>query len=91
MKRRLAAILVSDVVGYSAMMEADEEGTATRIGDIASTMQEKVVIAKRSNTCARFRSKLDARDFIRSQRGWRWARPSTPESSLAARWPRNPI
>ena len=29
MKRRLAAILVGDVVGYSAMMEADEEGTAS--------------------------------------------------------------
>jgi adenylate cyclase len=42
MKRRLAAILVGDVVGYSAMMETDEEGTAARIGDIASTMQEKV-------------------------------------------------
>jgi hypothetical protein len=27
MKRRLAAILVGDVVGYSAMVEADEEGT----------------------------------------------------------------
>jgi class 3 adenylate cyclase len=27
MKRRLAAVLVGDVVGYSAMMEADEEGT----------------------------------------------------------------
>ncbi len=25
MKRRLAAILVGDVAGYSAMMEADEE------------------------------------------------------------------
>jgi adenylate cyclase len=28
MKRRMAAILVADVVGFSAMMEADEEGTA---------------------------------------------------------------
>ena len=26
MKRRLAAILVGDVVGYSAMVEADEKG-----------------------------------------------------------------
>jgi adenylate cyclase len=31
MKRRLAAILVADVVGYSGLMEADEEGTAQRV------------------------------------------------------------
>lgn len=31
MKRRLATILVGDVVGYSSLMEADEEGTAVRI------------------------------------------------------------
>jgi class 3 adenylate cyclase len=31
MKRRLAAILVADVAGYSGLMEADEEGTATRM------------------------------------------------------------
>ncbi|HEU5238189.1 MAG TPA: adenylate/guanylate cyclase domain-containing protein [Pyrinomonadaceae bacterium] len=42
MKRRLAAILVADVVGYSAMMELDEEGTAARITDLTATMQEKV-------------------------------------------------
>lgn len=42
MKRRLAAILVGDVVGYSAMMEADEEGTAARINDLTSRVQERV-------------------------------------------------
>jgi adenylate cyclase len=31
MKRRIAAILVADIVGYSAMMAADEEGTAGRL------------------------------------------------------------
>ena len=31
MKRRLASILVADVVGYSSLMEADEEGTAARM------------------------------------------------------------
>lgn len=31
MKRRLAAILVADVVGYSSLMEADEEGTAAHL------------------------------------------------------------
>ena len=31
MKRRLTTILVGDVVGYSSLMEADEEGTAERM------------------------------------------------------------
>jgi class 3 adenylate cyclase/tetratricopeptide (TPR) repeat protein len=31
MKRRLAAILVADVAGYSSLMEVDEEGTAARM------------------------------------------------------------
>jgi adenylate cyclase len=31
MKRRIAAILVADVVGYSGLMEADEDGTARRL------------------------------------------------------------
>jgi class 3 adenylate cyclase len=42
MKRRLAAILVGDVVGYSTMMEADEEGTAARIRGVTSLVEEKV-------------------------------------------------
>ena len=29
-KRRLSAILTADVVGYSRLMEADEEGTDAR-------------------------------------------------------------
>jgi len=32
MERRLAAILAADVVGYSRIMEQDEEGTFTRVG-----------------------------------------------------------
>jgi class 3 adenylate cyclase/TolB-like protein len=31
MKRRIATILVADIVGYSRLMEADEEGTARRL------------------------------------------------------------
>ncbi len=31
MERRLAAILVADVVGYSRLMEADEAGTRTAL------------------------------------------------------------
>ena len=42
MKRRLATILVGDVVGYSAMMEADEEGTAARVAEVAEMIRAKV-------------------------------------------------
>jgi adenylate cyclase len=42
MKRRLAAILVGDVVGYSAMMEADEEATAVRIAHLIAALREMV-------------------------------------------------
>ena len=41
-KRRLAAILVGDVVGYSAMMEADEEATALRIAHLMSALRQMV-------------------------------------------------
>jgi adenylate cyclase len=34
MQRRLAAILAADVVGFSALMEQDEEGTYARIGHL---------------------------------------------------------
>jgi len=33
-ERRLAAILAADVVGFSALMESDEEGTYSRIGSL---------------------------------------------------------
>ncbi|MBA3963576.1 MAG: adenylate/guanylate cyclase domain-containing protein [Chthoniobacterales bacterium] len=42
MKRRLATILVGDVVGYSALMEADEEGTARRLQQ-ATALARRVV------------------------------------------------
>src|SRR5215217_3421892 len=40
--RRLAAILAADIVGFSSMMEKDEEGTASRI----RTMRREVVEPK---------------------------------------------
>jgi hypothetical protein len=35
-ERRLAAILVADVVGYSRLMQADEEGTLARLEEIGA-------------------------------------------------------
>ncbi len=34
MKRRLAAILAADVIGYSRLIRADEEGTVDRLSGI---------------------------------------------------------
>ena len=42
MKRRIAAIMVGDVVGYSSMMEKSEELTAERVGKCQSLIAEKV-------------------------------------------------
>ncbi len=39
MERRLAAILVADVVGYTGLMERDETGTLTRL----EQLRDKVV------------------------------------------------
>lgn len=42
MKRRIATILIADIVGYSAMMEADEEGTARRLGDCRELIDTEI-------------------------------------------------
>src|SRR5580658_1132152 len=44
-ERRLAAILVADVVGYSRLMQADEEGTLARLEEIGATVVEPKVAA----------------------------------------------
>ncbi len=45
MQRRLAAIMVADVVGYSRLMEADEAGTLAALKDRRSSVLEPVVKA----------------------------------------------
>jgi len=45
MKRRLAAILVADVAGYSSLMEADEEGTAARMAACRSIADAEIAKA----------------------------------------------
>ena len=42
MERRLAAILAADVVGYSRLMEADEEATARALNAQRDTVEELV-------------------------------------------------
>jgi adenylate cyclase len=42
-RRRLAAILAADVVGFSALMGKDEEGTLARIKDLRQAIVEPKV------------------------------------------------
>jgi adenylate cyclase len=42
MKRRMAAILVADIVGYSGLMEADEEGTAQRLANCRGLIDAEI-------------------------------------------------
>ncbi len=42
MKRRMAAILVADVVGYSGLMEADEDGTAQRLAKCRNLIDAEI-------------------------------------------------
>ena len=44
-QRRLAAILVADVVGYSRLMEADETGTRARLRSLHSELIDRRVAA----------------------------------------------
>ena len=46
MKRRLAAILASDVVGYSALMAADEAGTLARLTEQRRRLFEPSIAAR---------------------------------------------
>lgn len=46
MKRRLVAILVGDVVGYSSMMEVDEEGTASAMRSCRAIADSEVIKAE---------------------------------------------
>ena len=42
-QRRLAAILAADVVGYSRLMSADEEGTFVRLKERQRTLLDPIV------------------------------------------------
>ena len=44
-QRRLAAILVADVVGYSRLIEADEEGTRTRLRSLHAELIDPRIAA----------------------------------------------
>ncbi len=45
MERRLAAILAADVVGYTALMGADEAGTLRRLTELRREVLEPLIAA----------------------------------------------
>ena len=45
--RRLSAILVADMAGYSRMMAADEEGTLARLGALRRALVDPTLIENR--------------------------------------------
>ncbi|ANK98829.1 MULTISPECIES: adenylate/guanylate cyclase domain-containing protein [Rhizobium] len=45
MQRRLAAILIADVVGYSRLVEKDEGKTLTALGELQATTFQPLIIA----------------------------------------------
>ena len=76
--RKIAAILVADVVGYSRLAGADEEGTLARLRALRSDLIDRAVVAHRGRVVKRtgdgficeFRSVVDAvRCAIEVQKG----------------------
>ena len=75
-QRKLAAILVADVVGYSRLMEADEEGTRARLKSLHAEVIDpnvgadggRVVKTSGDGTLVEFPSAVDAvRNAVRTQ------------------------
>ncbi len=52
MERRLAAILVADVVGYTRLMGADEAGTLRRVTELRQQVLEPLIAAHRGRVRA---------------------------------------
>lgn len=46
MKRKLATIMVAEVVGYSRLMEADEEGTLGRLVGLRKVVEAEIASAE---------------------------------------------
>ncbi|WP_162820730.1 hypothetical protein [Microvirga calopogonii] len=78
MQRRLAAIMVADIVGYSSLMEDAEEHTAERLARCQALIEEQVsslggrVFNTAGDAClAEFRSAINAlRGATESAMGW---------------------
>lgn len=87
-QRRLAAILIADVVGYSRLMEADEEGTRARLRALHDEVIDpnvaadggRVVKTSGDGTLVEFPSAVDAvRNAVRTQAAIREHNRDIPE------------
>ena len=87
-QRRLVAILIADVVGYSRMMEADEEGTRARLRKLHADIIDpgiaadggRIVKTSGDGTLVEFPSAVDAvRNAVRTQAVIREHNRETPE------------
>src|SRR6202046_1083403 len=85
--RKIAAILVADVVGYSRLTGADEEGTLARLRALRHDLIDPAIAAHHGRTVKRtgdgslieFRSVVDAvRCAIEVQRGMAERNASLP-------------
>lgn len=87
-QRRLAAILAADVVGYSRLMAADEEGTLARLRDLRADFIDptigkhrgRIVKLMGDGTLVEFASVVDAvRCAVDIQRGMAERDPDLPD------------
>jgi class 3 adenylate cyclase len=92
MDRKLAAILAADVVGYSRMMETDEQGTFERLRAGRKELFEPEIALHHGRIfklmgdrlLAEFGSVVDAVECAVSlQRGLSSAMPTSPRSSVS--------
>ena len=92
-ERRLAAILAADVVGYSSLMERDEDRTLARlkahrrefVEPLIAEYQGRVVKLMGDGALVEFASVVDAvRCAVLIQQGWPSARPTSPRPSASA-------
>ena len=57
-RRKLAAILVADVVGYSRLAESDEDRTLARLRGLRSDLIEPAVVAHQGRIVKTHRGRL---------------------------------
>src|SRR5215468_2278149 len=92
-QRRLAAILAADVVGYSRLMEQDEDGTVAALADRRKAILEplltkyrgRVVRLMGDGTLAEFASAVDAvQCAVDIQKAMKEANSKLPEDRTVA-------
>jgi adenylate cyclase len=93
-ERKLTVVLVADIVGYSRLTAADEEGTIARLRELRSELVDPAVITHRGRIVKtmgdgfliEFQSAVDAvRSAIEIQRGLTGRRPADGSDPIRLR------